>query len=200
MQPPAKTARRAKSVCSLGAEQVVAPVDRRAQRLLAGRQVARPGAEEVEALLEPGEQRLGREQLRASGRELDRERQAVEADADLGDAPARSRLVTAKSAFTARARSMNSATASYCESDVISGRRAGSGRSSGGTGYSCSPERRTGHAAGHEELQLRRGREQVGERGRGLDEVLDVVEHEQQPLLGEEVREALGRRKPRRSP
>ena len=32
----------------------------------------------------------------------------------------------------------------------------------------------------------------VGERGRRLDEVLEVVEDEQQPLLGEEVPEALG--------
>ena len=66
-------------------EQRVAPVDRRAQRLLARGQVARAAGEQVEALLEPGEQRLRREQLRARGRQLDRERQAVEPDADLGD-------------------------------------------------------------------------------------------------------------------
>ena len=69
----------------VGAEQVVAPVDRRAERLLARGQVAWAAGEEVEALLEPGEQRLRREQLRAGGGELDREREAVEADADLGD-------------------------------------------------------------------------------------------------------------------
>ena len=49
-------------------------------------------------------------------------------------------LVTSKPGFTARARSMNSATASYCDSCASDGRLAGSGRSSGGTGYSCSPE------------------------------------------------------------
>ncbi len=67
------------------AEQVVAPVDRRAERLLARGHVPWAAGEEVEALLEPGEQRLRREQLGARGRELDRERESVEADADLGD-------------------------------------------------------------------------------------------------------------------
>ena len=85
VQPPAKTARPREELPVLRAEQVVAPVDRRAERLLARRLVARPAGEQLEAPLEPGEQRLRREQLRARGRELDRERQAVEADADLGD-------------------------------------------------------------------------------------------------------------------
>ena len=39
---------------------------------------------------------------------------------------------------------MKSATASYCDSDAISGRCAGSGSASGGTGNSCSPERWSG--------------------------------------------------------
>ncbi len=51
-----------------------------------------------------------------------------------------------------------------------------------------------GDSAGDEELQLRRGREQLAERGCRLDEVLEVVEDEQQPLLGEEVLEALSDR------
>ena len=49
-------------------------------------------------------------------------------------------FVTSKPGRTARARSMNSATASYCESCDSDGRLAGSGRPSGGTGYSCSPD------------------------------------------------------------
>ena len=49
-------------------------------------------------------------------------------------------FVTSNPGFTARARSMNSATASYCESCDSEGRLAGSGRPSGGTGYSCSPD------------------------------------------------------------
>ena len=49
-------------------------------------------------------------------------------------------LVAEKSAFTARARSTKSATDSYCESEAISGRCAGSGSDREGTGNSCSPE------------------------------------------------------------
>ena len=66
-------------------EQVVAPGDRAAQRLLAGRQVARAGGQDVELLLEPGEDRLGRQELDPRGGELDRERHAVQAGADRGD-------------------------------------------------------------------------------------------------------------------
>ena len=68
-----------------------------AQRLLAlraGR--AAPPVEERQPLLQPGEQRLRREHLRPRGRELDRQRQAVERDADLGDGAAFA-LVSAKS-------------------------------------------------------------------------------------------------------
>ena len=49
------------------------------------RQVAGAAGEEVEPLLEPFEDRLRREQLHARGRELDREREPVEAAADPGD-------------------------------------------------------------------------------------------------------------------
>jgi hypothetical protein len=51
-------------------------------------------------------------------------------------------LVTSKSARTDCARSMNSATASYCE--TASCEAPGIGRASGGTWYSCSPESRSG--------------------------------------------------------
>ena len=106
----------------------------------------------------------------------------------------RVRVVTAKSALTARARSTKSATASYCDSDVNSGRRAGSGRPSGGTGNSCSPERWSGMRLVTSSFSLRRGGEQLGDVGRRLDDVLEVVEHEQEALLGEEALEALGER------
>jgi len=66
-------------------EQAVAPVDRRAKRLLSRRQIARAAGEELEALLQPGEQRPRGEELRPGGGELDREREPVETDADLGN-------------------------------------------------------------------------------------------------------------------
>ena len=65
-------------------KQVVRPRDRRAQRLLARVGVATAG-EEVEPLREPLED-LGRgERPRARGCQLNRERERVEAGAELGD-------------------------------------------------------------------------------------------------------------------
>ena len=51
----------------------------------AARQVAGAAAEQVEALVEQREHRIRRQELRARGGELDGERQAVEAPADLLD-------------------------------------------------------------------------------------------------------------------
>ena len=83
VQPPSKRASRVKSVCS-SIEQTVAPVDRRAERLSALGLVAGAAGEQVEALLEPREERLRRQELRAGRRELDRQREPVEPHADLG--------------------------------------------------------------------------------------------------------------------
>jgi hypothetical protein len=66
-------------------EQVVAPLDRGLERPLALRRVARAGGQERKSAVEAGKQRGRAEELRARGRELDRERQAVEPSADLRD-------------------------------------------------------------------------------------------------------------------
>ena len=63
-------------------EDVVAPGDRGAQGLLARRQVARAGGQQVELVLEPAEDRLGRQELDPRGGQLDRQRHAVEPGAD----------------------------------------------------------------------------------------------------------------------
>jgi len=55
-------------------EEGVAPVDRRAQRLLPLGAVAGTGDEDVERVVEPLEQGLGREDAQAGGRELESER------------------------------------------------------------------------------------------------------------------------------
>ncbi len=65
-------------------EEVVRPFDRRPQRLLAGISVS-IALEQVEALREPLEQLLAREDRGARGGELDRERKLVEAGAELVD-------------------------------------------------------------------------------------------------------------------
>ena len=64
-------------------QQVVAPLDRLPKGLLALRQVPRPAGQELEGPFDPGEQLGGRQDLHARGRELDRERQAIEPAADL---------------------------------------------------------------------------------------------------------------------
>jgi hypothetical protein len=66
-------------------EEVVAPGDRVAQGLLAEWEVAGTGGEELEAAGEAGSQRLRGEDFDAGGGQLDRQRQPVEAGADLGD-------------------------------------------------------------------------------------------------------------------
>ena len=84
MQPPRKTASRAKSACSSSVSSsydhsIVA----RSVRWRSGRVAA--AREQVEPLLEPLEDLSRREGLHPRGRQLERERQVVEAPADLGD-------------------------------------------------------------------------------------------------------------------
>ena len=67
------------------AEQVVAPVDRRAQRLLARGRVAGAGAQRAERGVEALGDLGRRQQSAAGGRQLDRQRQPVDAPADLRD-------------------------------------------------------------------------------------------------------------------
>ena len=64
-------------------QQVIAPVDGGAQRLLAGRQAAQTGVKKFQVVLQPGKHRLGRENVDACGRQFDRQRQAIQASAQL---------------------------------------------------------------------------------------------------------------------
>ena len=124
-----RTPRAGEQRLRVGVEEREAPVERRAQRLLARRQVARAADEHVERLVEPLLERRHRQRAHARRGELDRERQPVEA----ARRSARRAAVSSSSSnagSTARARAAKSATAS------ASG--------SGGTEYSCSPPRRSG--------------------------------------------------------
>ena len=66
-------------------EQVVAPRDRAAQRLLALGQVTRAAERAGELVLEPGANGVGREELDPGGRQLDGQRHPVEPRRDGGD-------------------------------------------------------------------------------------------------------------------
>ena len=69
----------------LRVEEGIAPADRRTERPLAQRQVAIPGREKVQGMVEPLQKGRGFEDAHARGGELQGERQAVKAAADLGD-------------------------------------------------------------------------------------------------------------------
>ena len=66
-------------------EQVVAPLQRRRERLLPRRRRVAHAAEHAEAVVEPLRDRRRTERPQAAGGELERERQAVEAKADTGN-------------------------------------------------------------------------------------------------------------------
>src|SRR6185312_15908821 len=68
-------------------EQVEAPVERLAQRLLARGGVVRAPREERQPFREPLEQPARLERSDAGGRELDRERQSIDAGTDLAHVP-----------------------------------------------------------------------------------------------------------------
>ncbi len=106
VQPPAKTASRAKRLLLVGVEQLVAPLDRRAQGLLA-RVDAAARLEQVEPARKAVEQ-LRRARARArGGRELERERQLLES----ARRARRRRSVEANDGSAASARERKSSTA-----------------------------------------------------------------------------------------
>ena len=149
-------------------EQVVAPVDRAAQRLLAARDVARAGAEEVEPAREAVEDRGGGEDLAAGGGELDRQRQAVEARADLLDQPLvvlaerEPRVDGAGAALEQRDRGLGGERA---ERQLVLGRE---------------PQR--GAARDHD-LRARRGGQQAADLARRVEQLLEVVDDDEQFAL-----------------
>ena len=82
---PANTPRRAKNVRCVIRQQLEAPVDGGAERLLPLGGVDAAFHEELESVRQPGANGRRAEQVRASGRQLDRQRQAIEGEADGGD-------------------------------------------------------------------------------------------------------------------
>ena len=79
VQPPANADKPGEQSLLILVEQPVAPVDRRLQRALALRRVARAAGQHRQAALEPVEDLGRREDLGSGGGQLDRERQPVEA-------------------------------------------------------------------------------------------------------------------------
>ena len=153
-------------------EQLVAPLDRRAQRALARRGVARGAGEERQAPVEPGEQLLRIEQREARRRELDRERKPVEPAADLADCRRRAER------GGDRARALD-------EEDLGVGVPKRLNR--------VAPLRLDVQrlAARDEHLRVGRAADQRGHRRRGLDDLLEVVEEHEQALIRDVLDQAV---------
>ena len=147
-------------------EEVVAPLDRRAQGVLARLDIA-AALEQVEALPEPFEDLRHREDARARCGQLERERQLVEAAAQLAD-----RLVGREPG--AIAEQLN---------------RLGLGERLHRVVDLAADAQQL--AARDEQLQVGTALEKVAELRSGVDEVLEVVEQQEQLAVADVPRERL---------
>ena len=156
----------------LARQELVAPLDRRVQRPLPLGHVARARHEQRQALLESCEQRLGVEHLHPGGGQLDRERQPVEAPADLGG----DRVVDLHVGDGPLTEELHGGRLGQRTQRVLALRR--------------DPQRL---ATGHEQLSARARSHERCDIAGGVDDLLEVVEHEQRPPVAEERgRVALG--------
>ena len=171
-------------------EELGAPLDRASQRALPRREVAPPALQHVEPFLEPPPQLVDREQRDARGGELDRERQPVEPAAGGGDVGRV--LVRELEVGPQRDRALDEQLDRLrCERvlqrdcAVAGGERERRHREQP---LAAHAQRRT---AGHERGDTRAVPEQLGQAGRGVGHLLEVVEHEQQLPLAQAALEHL---------
>ena len=165
----------------LSAEEVVAPLDRGAQRPVPlGQAGAGLGLQELEPRAEALEDVSRREQLDPGGGELERQREPVQADAELGDRVGVQLGELEVGPCVARASDEEPYRLRAPEPvDLERARRVGKlERGDGVDPLFGDVERR---AAGDEERQAGCTREQLGEHRRRVEHLLEVVEHEQRP-------------------
>ena len=154
-----------------------------------------PPARSAEAVLEPAEHRLRREDSDARRRQLDGQRQAVESHADLGHG--RRVLVGDLEVGLHRAGALDE------ERDRLELRELGERREVRRVGQA---ERRNRvlllarhaqhAAAARQDGQVRAGRQQRVDRWRRVDHLLEVVEHQQHPPLADVVDQPIDRAAP----
>ena len=165
-------------------EELEAPADRVAQRSMPGRRIARPRGEKLERVLQPGEHRRRGQQLGPRRGELDRERQAVEVVADLRDrVPGRRRPPRSPGGRRGPAPGTWSTAASRRER--LEGKLLLAAHAQPG-------------AARDGDLQARARGDDRRQRRRGVDDLLEVVDDEQQPADPGGVRRGDARARPRR--
>ena len=181
-----------------GTEQAVAPGDRGAQGLLTFRQVAGAPDEHGQRMLQPREQRSGRQELDPRRRQLHSEGQAIESPGDSRD---RRRVPLVED----ETRPGGTGTLSEQPHRLTAGNRGSSRalrvRHLHGRNFelllACEVKRR---AAGHSEPQPHRRLQDLGDEGSGSDQVLEVVEQDQGPRVLQVAAQAIQQRPVTRVP
>ena len=178
-------------------QQLVAPVDRAAQRLLTGGQIPRTAAQEREPASEPSQDRLRTEDACPCGSELDRQWQAVQAGHDLGDR--RHGFVGDREVRAHRHRPLDEQLHRLVARKRLEARQAGRIRDAQWWDgkLALALEVQDG-AAGDEHVELRSRAEQLGDERRRTGHLLEVVEHQQHGLVTQVILERLQQRAVRR--
>ena len=175
-------------------QQVVAPVDRRLQRLLAGQHGACAAGQQPEAVVEPGRDLLDGEPAHRAPRPARWRAGCRRAGGRSARRRARSSAVSAKFGRTLVARSTNSRTASnWAGIDSTGCACTGSGAGSDGTRHAVSPGHAERLAAGREHGQ-RLGSGAAARRPASatrVEQVLAVVEDDQRRLAADADRDRL---------
>ena len=170
-------------------EEIVTPGDRSPQRLLSLRAVPATSGEERKPAVETRQDGLRRKESHARRRQLDGQRETIQATTDGDDASAFS-SVSSKWLCTARARSTKRRTASEASA---SSRRSGrqGWELQGWDGELMLAGDVEWRPAGDQNLDIRAVGEEVGDERRRVDDVLEVVEHQEQasrPQIGAQRR------------
>ena len=172
-----------------GLEELVAPVHGRPKGLLALGEIAGTAAQQSEPVVEPVAEHVWREQGEAGGRELDRERQAVEPAADLrdgGGVVVGQREIRVDDARAVDEQSRRPRTRRWPRRGLTAVGRRERERGNGEDLLSSDVERLSTRG---EDRQLRAGAQQAGDDGRRFGDLLEVVEDDQHPALPEVVGE-----------
>ena len=177
--PPTKTPSRANERLAAVVEQVVAPVDRVAERRpapLAAAGEQRRAARSSRPTIASGVSSFTRAAASSIASGMPSSRRQISATASAFSS------VSSKLGLAACARSTKSCDGGASRPSPSPRRRA---RASGGTGVLALAAHAQRRPARHEHLQPRRGREQLGDERRRRQHLLEVVEHEQRRLVAE---------------
>ena len=195
--PPASSRRRrppaggSSDALRLG-QQVVAPVERRPQRLLARQRRPAAAGQQPEAVVQPGGDLLDRQRRHPRRRQLERQRDAVQPPADLRHRRRVRRRSARSPAAPARARSTKRRTAAMRARSLAPAAVAASGQRAA-TARARSSRRRC-RSGSRLVARIRRpgqaAQQRLGQRGAGVDQVLAVVQHQQQAPAGQPARPA----------